>query len=99
MRIKTYLAGMVAAVILPLGIAALLAIDKVREGQRSAALEALHATVRATALVVDCEVQKSLGALEVLSSTFRETACATGLKAQMLAGSCLLGVASTLKGW
>ena len=66
MRIKTYLAGMVAAVVLPLGVAALLAIDTVREGERRAALEALHATVRATALVVDAEVQKSLGALEVL---------------------------------
>ena len=73
MRIKTYLAGMVAVVILPLGIAALLAIDKVRDGERRAALEALHTTVRATALVVEREVQRSLGALEVLgrSELFR----------------------------
>lgn len=66
MRIKTYLAGMVVVVILPLGIAALLAIDTVRDGERRAALEALHTTVRATALVVDRELQRSLGALEVL---------------------------------
>lgn len=66
MRIKTYLAAMVVVMILPLGLAALLAINTVREGEHRAALEALHATVRATALVVDREVQHSVGALEVL---------------------------------
>ena len=58
---------MVAAAVLPLAVAAILAIEKVREGERVTALEALHVTVRATALVVDREIQHSMGGLDMLA--------------------------------
>ena len=56
-------------------IGAGIAIDKVREGARAAALRGLQETVRATALLVDGQVQRSIGALGALGHS---SALATG---------------------
>ena len=69
MRIRTYLVLVGAAVLLPAFLAAGFGVHKVREGQREAALRGLHETVRATALLVDGEVQRSLGALTALGNS------------------------------
>lgn len=61
---------LVAAVVLaPAFGTALIAVEKVREGERRAALEGLRETVRATSLLVDSEVQRSVGALTALGNS------------------------------
>lgn len=69
MRIRAQLILMAAAVLLPVVIAAGTAIEKVRNGEREAALRGLNETVRATALIVDREIQGSLSALKVLGNS------------------------------
>lgn len=65
---------MAAAILLPVVLAAAIAMHKIREGEREAALRGLRETVRATALIVDREVQGSLFALKALgNSTHLET--------------------------
>ncbi|MDB5743384.1 MAG: integral rane sensor hybrid histidine kinase [Polaromonas sp.] len=60
---------MAAAFILPVVMAAGIALDKIMEGERKAALRGLSETVRATALIVDREVQGSLSGLKALGTS------------------------------
>ena len=69
MRIRSFLAAMIVAAVLPLALAAVLAIGKVREGERDSALDALRETVRAASLMVDREIQNSLGGLDMLAAS------------------------------
>ena len=69
MRIRSYLAWMVAAALVPVVIAAAVAVGKVRQAERTAALAGLNETVRATSLVVDRETQGSLSALKALGDS------------------------------
>jgi signal transduction histidine kinase/CheY-like chemotaxis protein len=69
MRIRSQLLLVAAVVFVPGFIAAVVAVEKVREGERQAALRGLRETVRATALLVDGQVQRSLGSLTVLAQS------------------------------
>ena len=69
MRIRSHLFLMAAVVLIPGFLAAAVAIEKVREGERQAALRGLRETVRATALLVDGEIQRSVGALGALGNS------------------------------
>lgn len=69
MRIRSQLILMAAAVLLPVVVAAALALEKVRIGERDAALRGLRETVRATALIVDREAQGSLSSLKALGNS------------------------------
>ena len=60
---------MAAAVLLPMVLASVIALDKIREGERKAALHGLQETVRATALIVDREAQGALSALRALGNS------------------------------
>jgi signal transduction histidine kinase/ActR/RegA family two-component response regulator len=66
MRIRTLLVLMAAAILLPVVLAAAIALDQIRAGEREAALRGLRETARATSLIVDREVQGSLSALKAL---------------------------------
>ena len=69
MRIRNQLVLMAAAVLVPIVLAAALAIDKIREGERDAALRGLRETARATALIVDLDVQGALSAMKALGNS------------------------------
>ena len=69
MRIRSYLLLLTAVVLVPGLLAAGIAVKNVREGERQAALRGLRETVRATSLLVDGEVQRSLGALGALGQS------------------------------
>ncbi|MDM0116544.1 sensor histidine kinase [Variovorax sp. J22R133] len=69
MRIRTLIALATASILVPMLLAAAIAFNKVKEGERQAALRGLHETVRASALLVDRDIQRSLGALEVLGNS------------------------------
>ncbi len=69
MRIRSHLLLLAAVVLVPSLLAASLAIVEVREGERKAALRGLDETVRATALLVDGQVQRSLGGLMALAQS------------------------------
>ncbi|MGC4062931.1 MAG: ATP-binding protein [Aquabacterium sp.] len=69
MRIRPLLFIIATLVLAPAFLAAAIAVQKVREGERRAALEGLRETVRATSLLIDGEVQRSLGALNALGDS------------------------------
>jgi signal transduction histidine kinase/ActR/RegA family two-component response regulator len=69
MRIRTLLVLMAAAVLLPVVLASVIALEKIRDGERKAALRGLQETARATALVVDREAQGALSALKALGGS------------------------------
>ena len=69
MRLRSYLIFVAAAGLVPGFVAAIFAVEQVREGERQAALRGLRETVRATALLVDREIKGSLSALEVLGTS------------------------------
>ena len=69
MRIRTYFGLTAVAVLMPVLFAAVVAVEKVREGARQAALRGLHETVRATSLLVDREIQGSIWALRALGNS------------------------------
>ena len=69
MRIRSLLVLMAVAVLLPVVLASVVALDKIRDGERQAALRGLQETVRATGLIVDREAQGSLSALKALSNS------------------------------
>src|SRR5512139_2475068 len=69
MRIRSLLLVVATIVFVPGFFAAVVAVQKVREGERQAALNALRETVRASALLVDGEVQRSIGALTALGQS------------------------------
>ena len=62
-RIRSHLLLLTAVVLVPTLLAASIAVTKVRDAERETALRGLRETVRATSLMVDGEVQRSLGAL------------------------------------
>lgn len=90
MRIRSYLLLLAAVVVVPGLLAAAVAVGKVREAERDAHLSGLRETVRATALLVEGEVQRSLGVLSALATSphlssgdfaaFYEQAAAVDLK-------------------
>ena len=69
MRIRTLLVLMAVAILLPVVLAAGIALDQIREGERKAALRGLRETARATSLIVDREMQGSLSALKALGQS------------------------------
>jgi signal transduction histidine kinase/ActR/RegA family two-component response regulator len=69
MRIRTLLLLVTTVIFVPGFLAAVMAVQKVREGERAAALNALSETVRASALLVDVEIQRSIGALTALGQS------------------------------
>ena len=69
MRIRSHLLLLTAVVLIPGFLAAAIAVEKVREGERQAALMGLRETVRSTSLLVDGELRRSLGALTALSTS------------------------------
>ena len=69
MRIRSHLFLIAAVALIPGFLAAAIAIEKVREGERLAALKGLNETVRATSLMVDGELQRALGALTALGAS------------------------------
>ena len=69
MRMRTQLLIVTAVSILPVVLAAGIAIHQIREGEKQTALRGLRETVRATALIVDREVQGSLSGLKVLGAS------------------------------
>ncbi len=66
MRIRSLLLLVTTVIFVPGFLAAVMAVQKVRDGERQAALNALRETVRASALLVDVEIQRSIGALTAL---------------------------------
>lgn len=74
MRIRTLLLLITTVIFVPGFLAAVMAVQKLREGERQAALNGLRETVRASALLVDVEIQRSIGALTALaeSASLRE---------------------------
>jgi signal transduction histidine kinase/ActR/RegA family two-component response regulator len=68
-RIRSILLLLTIVVLAPVFIAAAVAVTKVREAQREAALRGLRETVRATSLLVDGQVQRSIGALTSLAQS------------------------------
>ncbi len=69
MRIRSSLLLVAAVVLVPAFLAASVAVEKVREAERDVALRGLQETVRATALLVDGEVQHAVGALKALGNS------------------------------
>ena len=69
MKIRSQLLLMAAAILIPVILAAGLGLETIREDGRRAALRGLSETARATALIVDREVQGSLSALKALGSS------------------------------
>ncbi|MBL0726511.1 ATP-binding protein [Piscinibacter sp. HJYY11] len=69
MRIRSLLLLVLTVVFVPGFLAAVMAVQKVREGERAAALNALRETVRASALLVDVEIQRSIGTLTALGES------------------------------
>jgi signal transduction histidine kinase/CheY-like chemotaxis protein len=68
-RIRNLLLLLATVVLVPGFLAAAVAVEKVREGERRAALSSLRETVRAAALLVDGQVQRSVGALTALGAS------------------------------
>ena len=69
MRMRTQLLIVTAVSILPVVLAAGIALHQIREGEKGAALRGLKETVRATALIVDGEVQGSISGLKALGTS------------------------------
>lgn len=69
MRLRTYLILMASALLVPVVLAAAIAVAKVSEGERQASLRGLRETVRATSLLVDREIQGAIGALRALGNS------------------------------
>lgn len=69
MRIRALLLIVAAIVFIPGFLAAIVAVEQVRDGEREAALRGLRETVRASALLVDREVQRSIGAMTGLAQS------------------------------
>ena len=70
MRIRSHLLLLTIVVLVPGFLAAVLVLTKLRASERDATLRALHETVRATSLLVDGQVQRSLGALTILAQSY-----------------------------
>lgn len=68
-RIRTYIALVSAAILLPVAVFSAIALDMLRDGERDAALQALTESARATQQIVDRELAGIVGALEVLATS------------------------------
>ena len=66
MRIRSHIVLMATAIALPLSVAGAIALQQILDGEREAAQRGLRETVRATALIIDREVQSSLTGLNIL---------------------------------
>ncbi len=69
MRIRIFVALMVAAIMLPLVLASALAVNQIRLEEKAASLTTLHKTVDAISLTVDRDIQASISALQALSNS------------------------------
>lgn len=69
LKIRTHLALMAAAILLPVVVFSGVALQQLLDGEREAALHGLHETARASALMVDRELGSALAALELLATT------------------------------
>ena len=69
MRIRIFIALMVASIMLPLVLASTFAVNKIWREEQSAAMASLHKTVAATSLIVDRDIQSSISALYVLGNS------------------------------
>lgn len=69
MRIRTQFLLMAVTILIPVIVAAGMALEKIREDGRQVALRGLRETARATALIVNRELQGSLSALKALGSS------------------------------
>lgn len=68
-RIRSHLLLLTAVVLVPGFLAAAIAVKQVRDSEREASLRGLRETVRATAFLVDGEIQRSLGVLSALANS------------------------------
>ena len=66
MRIRIFIALMVAAIMLPLVLASAYAVNQIRLEEKVASLASLHKTVDAVRLTVDRDIQSSIAALMAL---------------------------------
>jgi signal transduction histidine kinase/CheY-like chemotaxis protein len=74
LKIRTHLALMAVAILLPVVVFSGVALKHLLDGEREAALHGLHETARSTALIVDRDLGSALAALELLATTpFLET--------------------------
>ncbi len=69
MRIRIFIALMVAAIMLPLVLASAFAVNKIRLEEKAAVIAGLHKTVEATALMVDKDIQAAIAALGALGNS------------------------------
>ncbi len=69
MRIRIFIALMVAAIMLPLLLASAFAVNKIWQEEHAAAIASLHKTVDATSLIVDRDIQSSMAALYALGNS------------------------------
>lgn len=69
MRLRTYLILLVVAALLPVIMFSTIALTKLQESHRSAALESIRETARATALNIDRELNGVQSALKVLATS------------------------------
>ena len=69
MRIRIFIAIMVAAIMLPLVLASGFAVNKIWQEEHAAAVASLHKTVDATSLIVDRDIQASIAALYALGNS------------------------------
>jgi len=69
MRIRIFIALMVAVIMLPLVLASAFAVNQIRLEEQAASLATLHKTVDAISLTVDRDIQASISALQALSNS------------------------------
>ena len=69
MRIRIYIALMVAAIMLPLVLASAFAVNQIRLEEKRASLASLHKSVDAVSLTVDRDIQASIAAMMALGNS------------------------------
>ena len=69
MRIRNFIALMVAAIMLPLLLASAFAVNKIWQEEHATAIASLQKSVEATALIVDRDIQASLSSLRALGNS------------------------------
>ena len=69
MRIRIFIAWMVAAIMLPLVLASAFAVNQIRLEEKAASLASLHKTVDAISLTVDRDIQASIAAMMALGNS------------------------------
>ena len=69
MRIRIFIALMVAAIMLPLLLASAFAVNKIWQEEQAVAIARLHKTVEATSLIVDRDIQSSVAALHAIGNS------------------------------